>query len=125
MRLLSIIGCDLVLEAEWLETLGFIGLHFKNKVMEFQIDGHKYCLVGLHSSDSPTILTSTFSTFYLLDISSLLASILSASSIPDIVQPTLQPLESLMDNNSDLFTASTCLPPKWAINRRITLLSNT
>lgn len=55
VRLLSIVECDLVLEAEWLETLGYIGWHFKDKVMEFQINGTNYRL-----EVQPTPMTLTF-----------------------------------------------------------------
>lgn len=44
--LLKVAGCDLVLGAAWLETIGLIGWHSKHRVMEFQWLGHNYRLVG-------------------------------------------------------------------------------
>lgn len=53
IRFLSVMGYDLVIGVEWLESLGYIGWHFKHKIMEFQVDGTNYRSVGLHSPDTP------------------------------------------------------------------------
>ncbi|XP_008386797.3 uncharacterized protein [Malus domestica] len=125
IRLLAVRGCNLFLEAEWLETLGFIGWHFKHKVMEFQIKGHNYRLVGLHSSDSPPHLPSSPSASSRPHIESLLASLLSASSPPEAVHPIHPSLISLLDSYSDLFVAPTGLPPHQEFDHIITLLLGT
>lgn len=51
--------CNLVLGAEWLETLGYIGWHFKNKIMEFQINGTNYRLVGLRATNTSPFFASS------------------------------------------------------------------
>lgn len=45
-RLLAVTGCDLMLGTEWLETLGYIGWHFRDKIMEFAVNGCNFRLIG-------------------------------------------------------------------------------
>ncbi|TQD86337.1 hypothetical protein C1H46_028095 [Malus baccata] len=45
--LLNIPGYDLILGAEWLEPLGYIGWHFRNKTMLFIVNNKTYTLQGL------------------------------------------------------------------------------
>ncbi|KAK9913982.1 hypothetical protein M0R45_037781 [Rubus argutus] len=44
--LLPVAGCDLLLGAQWLDTLGFIGWHFAEKVMVFTAQGKCHILQG-------------------------------------------------------------------------------
>lgn len=69
--LLSVVGYDLVLGAEWLETLGYIGWHFKKKIMEFQVLGRNYGLVGLRSSNPTPSPVSSW-----VDLSRMVASLM-------------------------------------------------
>jgi hypothetical protein len=50
-------GCDIVLGAEWLRTLGPILMDFKELTMQFDQEGHQYnfqCITG----GSPEIISS-------------------------------------------------------------------
>ena len=54
--LLNIPGYDLILGAEWLESLGYIGWHFRNKTMIFTVHNQTYTLQGLITAQ-PTFHT--------------------------------------------------------------------
>lgn len=120
IRLLSVTGCDLVLGAEWLETLGYFGWHFKNKIMEFQVHGRNYRLVGLHSPDPvPSPVSSR------VDLSTLIASLMQASSHFANASPPTPQVEQFLTTYSDLFEPPKGLPPSWPTDHRITLLPGT
>lgn len=57
--LLPVTGCDLLLGAQWLNTFGFIGWHFAEKVMMFTTNGKCHILHGL-TSQSPSIYHTRF-----------------------------------------------------------------
>ncbi|CAB4303818.1 unnamed protein product [Prunus armeniaca] len=46
-RLLAVAGCDC---RDWLETLGLVGWNFKDKTMEFTVDGVNHRIVGTTGS---------------------------------------------------------------------------
>jgi hypothetical protein len=50
-------GCDIVLSADWLRTLGPILMDFKELTMQFDQEGHKYKFQGITAS-SPEIISS-------------------------------------------------------------------
>lgn len=47
-RLLAVAGCHLVLEVEWLATLGLIGWSFKEKLKEFKVGRLSLLTVGMN-----------------------------------------------------------------------------
>jgi hypothetical protein len=50
-------GCDIVLGADWLRTLGPILMDFKDLTMQFDLEGHQYKFQGI-IVDSPEIISS-------------------------------------------------------------------
>jgi hypothetical protein len=50
-------GCDIVLGADWLRTLGPILMDFKDLTIQFDQEGHQYKFQGI-TSDSPEIISS-------------------------------------------------------------------
>jgi hypothetical protein len=50
-------GCDIVLGADWLRTLGPILMHFKDLTMQFDQEGHQYKFQGITAS-SPEVISS-------------------------------------------------------------------
>ncbi|PRQ22490.1 putative nucleotidyltransferase, Ribonuclease H [Rosa chinensis] len=116
--LLPVTGCDLVLGAKWLNTLGFIGWHFAEKVMVFFMDGQCYTLHGLSATNRTPDTSGLLALVQAEQSSSLLQTgIDPVHTLPQCVQDLL----SLFD---DLFQPPTRLPPKRAIDHRITLLPN-
>nr|XP_008381918.2 uncharacterized protein LOC103444746 [Malus domestica] len=125
IRLLSVLGCDLVLGAEWLESLGYIGWHFKHKIMEFQIDGTNYRLMGLRSPDTTTYPPSSPVVSPRGVLGHSVAFLLHAPPSQAGAQPTSPPIEQFLDTYQDLFTPPTGLPPLRPMDHRITLLPGT
>ncbi|KAL6219684.1 hypothetical protein ACLB2K_007443 [Fragaria x ananassa] len=114
--------CDLLLGAQWLDSLGFIGLHFVEKVMAFTTNGR--CHV-LHCIKSRT---------HELDEQALCA-MLSQEQLDNLhsfPKPKLTPLKAhhpkvqqVLESFQDLFTPPTNLPPKRSIDHCIPLQPNT
>jgi hypothetical protein len=50
-------GCDIVLGADWLRTLGPILMDFQNLTMQFNQGGHQYKFQGITAS-SPEVISS-------------------------------------------------------------------
>ena len=122
--LLNIPRCDIILGAEWLESLGFIGWDFKNKIMAFSVDNKTYTLQGLTPS------TSLFPTGYNIDTLlehpySLLASITTPDTTLTPPVNTPPAIKSLIHQYKHLFDPPTGLPPERPIDHTISLLQNT
>lgn len=120
--LLPVAGCDLVLGAQWLDTLGLIGWHFLEKIMIFLVNGHWHILKGLTNHSSPTD-PNTLLALFSPDHSSPISHLLSTPTSP-IIEPLLPPIHHLLTKYQDLFTTPTELPPSRPIDHRITLLPN-
>lgn len=121
--LLPVAGCDLVLGAQWLDTLGFIGWHFQDKVMVFFNDGRCHVLKGFthHNSTSSSH-----------DLIAFLASAQSDSLGPPApISPISSPqahhhsIQTLIDTYCDLFSTPAALPPLRTIDHHITLFPDT
>ncbi|PRQ56667.1 putative nucleotidyltransferase, Ribonuclease H [Rosa chinensis] len=119
--LLPVTGCDLLLGAQWLETLGFIGWHFSEKVMVFTENGQCHVLHGLRKQPSQM----DQSAFMALLPAEHLDSVSSVTGTIPIQGSALIPeLQPLLTSYEDLFSPPIGLPPKRAIDHRITLLPN-
>lgn len=107
--LLPVAGCDLVLGAQWLDTLGFIGWHFQEKVMIFFTQGRCHVLKD-HSRLSPTLNTNDLLALLHFDHLDTLVSLpqpnLNSSFV--ILPPSIQ---ALIDHYGELFSPPTSLPP--------------
>lgn len=120
--LLPVPGCDLVLGAQWLDSLGYIGWHLLEKVM-FVVNGKKYVLQGVsnrtHSLDVLGLLGLLPSDHIDL-IAQLLPSETQSNTTTHVSAITI-----LLQQFSDLFEPPSTLPPCRAIDHRIPLLPNT
>ncbi|XP_004296076.1 PREDICTED: uncharacterized protein LOC101299658 [Fragaria vesca subsp. vesca] len=120
--LMAVTDCDLLLGAQWLDTLGFIGLHFAEKVMAFTANGRCHVLHGIKGRTHE------------LDEQALYA-MLSQEQLDDLhsfPKPKLTPLQAhhpkvqqVLESFQDLFTPPTNLPPKRPIDHCIPLQPNT
>ncbi|KAM1576650.1 hypothetical protein ACFX10_032942 [Malus domestica] len=124
-HLLAVVGCDMVLGVDWLETLGLIGWNFLLKVIEFTVQGTNYRLVGssAHSTGAIPPLSSLDPSLLnplhiVAQIFNLPTELYHPAPLPDILQ-------ALLLKYSDLFEASTTLPPHRFIDHRISLLPRT
>lgn len=121
--LLPVVGCDLVLGAQWLDILGFIGWHFLEKLMIFETNGHRHVLKGiskrqgsLDASDLVELLTNNHP--------DVIAQILSPDTISISIDIHPQ-ISTLLCTFADLFTTPDGLPPRRSIEHHITLHPNT
>ncbi|KAI5322789.1 hypothetical protein L3X38_031861 [Prunus dulcis] len=123
-KLLPVSGCDILLGAEWLETLGLIEWDFKNKIMHFHLGEHSYCLTGIHSSPTTAIDAKLMTQTLLAEPEGFLAQLILC--LPDhgdntTTAPPLA-LHHLLHTFSDLFNTPAALPPPCHIDHRIPLL---
>ncbi|VVA41063.1 PREDICTED: Transposon, partial [Prunus dulcis] len=123
-KLIPVAGCDLLLGAEWLETLGLIEWDFKNKIMRFHLGEHSYCLTGIHPSPTTVIDAKLMAQTLLVEQKGFLAQLIPCISDPDYTTTTAPPpaLHHLLDTFSDLFNTSVALQPPRHIDHRIPLL---
>lgn len=124
--LLPVTGCDLVLGAQWLDSLGYIGWHFFEKTMMFIADGEKYVLRGI-TSRNQTLDASSLLGLLPSDHLDVIAQLLPTTShpSPNNVHTNIPEILTLLSAFSDIFEAPTALPPPKPINHRISPLSNT
>lgn len=116
--LLDVTGCDIILGAKWLESLGFIGWHFKQKSMVFSVEGKTYTLHGL------THLASIFPSCYHMDQLlgnpyTLLASITSPDNYLNPPTKTHFAITSLIHQYKHIFITIFGLPPERTIDHKI------
>ncbi|KAM1539598.1 hypothetical protein ACFX10_004370 [Malus domestica] len=122
--LLDVPGCDLILGAEWLESLGFIGWHFKQKTMVFSVDGQTYTLQGLTPSTS--VFPECNPIHHLFNNPfNLLASIPTPTTYLNPSTETHPAISSLLNQYQHIFTPPFGLPPERPIDHKIPLLPNT
>ncbi|KAI5352798.1 hypothetical protein L3X38_005690 [Prunus dulcis] len=119
--LLSVSGCDLVLGVEWLETLGLIGWHFRDKIMEFTVDGNNYRLQGSKGNGGIGNPPAS-AVFTMLEKEE---QFLRTPADQGIMCPIPLSVQGLLTPFSDLFEESLGLPPSRAIDHRIPLLPGT
>nr|XP_011465313.1 PREDICTED: uncharacterized protein LOC105351720 [Fragaria vesca subsp. vesca] len=122
--LLPVAGCDLVLGAQWLDTLGFIGWHFRDKIMVFVANGRRHILKGVNSDPQRNIEAAEI--LDLIPSEHLDAAFMLCAVMPEAQPVNLHPeLTQLLTRFGPVFAAPVGLPPFRAINHKILLLPNT
>lgn len=119
--LLPVVGCDLLLGAQWLDTLGFIGWHFLEKVMMFTANGKCHVLHGL-TNQPPSFDSASFCA--LLPSDQLDAIMPLSTHVVTQIQTTPYSIRSLLTTFQELFSTPTGLPPSRPIDHCIPLLPN-
>lgn len=122
---LEVVGCDMVLGVDWLETLGLIGWNFLLKVIEFTMQGTNYRLVGSSAPKAGFITPLSSLDPPLGDTVHIVAQISNLPYGVSTLAPLPKILQALLLQYSDLFDASTTLPPHRLINHQISLLPRT
>jgi hypothetical protein len=107
-------GCDIVLGAEWLRTLGPILMDFQNLTMQFDQGGHKHKFQGI-TVGSPEIISSHCMEKLLKkghsDVIAQLHAI-QATEIP----PVPQDLQALLSKHQTVFSTPQGLPPSCGVH---------
>ncbi|XP_026450694.1 uncharacterized protein K02A2.6-like [Papaver somniferum] len=123
-HVLSLGGCDVVLSAQWLGTLGPISWDFKKLTMEFTVDDRVIRLVG-EINHKPRIATShvmwrlvrSGAPSYICHIRQAQQPQTKSSEIsPDIYR--------IIEDFKEVFSTPTVLPPSRTHDHRIPLLPN-
>jgi hypothetical protein len=107
-------GCDIVLGAEWLRTLGPILMDFKELTMQFQQNDHQYKFQGI-TTGSPEIINSHRMENLLKKDHSYIISQLNA--IQEVETPSVHPnLQSILSKHHTSFSTPHGLPPSRGVH---------
>jgi hypothetical protein len=107
-------GCDIVLGAEWLRTLGPILMDFQKLTMQFDQGGHKHRFQGI-TAGSPEIISShRMEKFLKKGHSSVIAQLhaIQAIEIPSMPQD----LQALLSKHQIVFSTPQGLPPSHGVH---------
>jgi len=107
-------GCDIVLGADWLRTLGLILMDFKALTMQFNQEGHQYKFQGI-TSGSPEVISSHCMEKLLKKChSSVIAQLHAIQAIK--TPPVLQDLQALLYKHQMVFSTPQGLPPSRSVH---------
>jgi hypothetical protein len=107
-------GCDIVLGADWLSTLGPILMHFKELTMQFDQEVQKYKFQGI-TIGSPEIISSHHMENMLKKGHSGIIAQLHA--IQETKTPfVLQDLQSILSKHQVVFSTLQGLPPSYGVH---------
>jgi hypothetical protein len=107
-------GCDIVLCAEWIKTLGPILMDFKELTMQFDQEDHQYNFQGI-TIGSPKIISSHHMEKLLKKCHSGIISQLHA--IQTIETPFVsQELQSILSKHQVVFSTPQGLPPSHGVH---------
>jgi hypothetical protein len=107
-------GCDIVLGAEWLRTLGPILMDFQNLTMQFDQGGHKHKFQGI-TAGSPEIISShRMEKLLKKGHSGVIAQLhaIQATEIP----PVPQDLQAILSKHQTVFSTPQGLPPSRGVH---------
>jgi hypothetical protein len=107
-------GCDIVLGAEWLRTLGPILMDFQNLTMQFDQGGHKHKFQGI-TTGSPEIISShRMEKLLKKGHSGVIAQLhaIQATEIP----PVPQDLQAILSKHQTVFSTPQGLPPSRGVH---------
>ncbi|KAG6484232.1 hypothetical protein ZIOFF_061027 [Zingiber officinale] len=114
-------GCDVVLGAQWLRTLGDIIWNFSQLTMRFQDQGKEVCIRGKRQ-DTITSISSYQAERLLKKDCSIFLMQLSIKKDPKGTSYTPPELETLLSKFSMIFAEPKGLPPSRSHDHRIPLI---
>jgi hypothetical protein len=113
-------GCDIMLGADWLRTLGPILMDFKDLTMQFNKEGHQYNFLGI-TAGSPEIISSHRMEKLLKKGHSGVITQLHA--IKEIETPSVpQDLQAILSKHQSIFSTPQGLPPSRGVHDHSTPL---
>jgi len=119
--ILPVATCQLVLEVQWLQTLGPVEMDYKQLTMSFKEGDTSHIFCGIR----PTSLTAlSDKELYGLHGVGLFFQILSVGSSAQFPSYPSE-VSSLLEQYSFIFTAPTGLPPQWEHDHHIPLQPQT
>jgi hypothetical protein len=107
-------GCDIVLGADWLRTLGPILMDFKALTMQFNQEGHQYKFQGITASSPEVISSHRMEKLLKKGHSGVIAQLhaIQATNTP----PMSHDLQALISKHQMVFSTPQGLPPSRGIH---------
>jgi hypothetical protein len=107
-------GCDIVLGADWLRTLGPILMDFKELTMQFDQEGQKYKFQGIIVGSPEIISSHRMENMLKKGHSSVIAQL---HAIQETETPSvLQDLQSILSKHQVVFSTPQGLPPSHGVH---------
>lgn len=122
--ILPVTGCEIVLGASWLKSLGDILWNFETMKMKFTVSQQEYCLQGELSSESKVIGCKAMTRLLRNEKEAMLIQV-QATGVKLPSQKPPANIKRLMEKYAELFEAPTSLPPARQQDHNIELLPNT
>jgi hypothetical protein len=107
-------GCDIMLGAYWLRTLGSILMHFKELTMQFDQEGHQYKFQGITAGSPEVISSHCMEKMLKKDHFGVIAQLhaIQATETP----PVPQDLQALLSKHQMEFSTPQGLPPSHSVH---------
>jgi hypothetical protein len=107
-------GCDIVLGADWLRTLGPILMDFKDLTMQFDQEGHQYKFQGITASSPEIISSHCMEKMLKKGHSSVIAQVdaIQANETPSVPQD----LQDILSKHQLVFSTPQGLPPSCGVH---------
>jgi hypothetical protein len=107
-------GCDIVLGAEWLNTLGPILMDFKELIMQFDQEGQQYKFQGIIVSSLEIISSHRMETMLKKGHSGIISqlNVIQATKTPSV----LQDLQSIICKHQVVFSTPQGIPPSCGVH---------
>jgi hypothetical protein len=107
-------GCDIVLGADWLRTLGRILMDFKDLTMQFDQEGHQYKFQGITVGSLEIISSHHMEKLLKKGHSSVIAQLhaIQATKTPSV----LQDLQTILSKHQLVFSTPQGLPPSRGVH---------
>jgi hypothetical protein len=107
-------GCDIVLGADWLRTLGPILMDFHNLTMQFDQGGHRYKFQGIIVGSPEVISSHRMEKMLKKGQSGVIAQLhaIQATKTP----PVPQDLQALLSKHKMVFSTPQGLPPSHGVH---------
>ncbi|KAM5587861.1 hypothetical protein ABKV19_006351 [Rosa sericea] len=121
---LPVTGCEIVLGASWLRSLGDILWNFETMRMKFTVQGSEFQLQGETEAKAMVISCKAMTRLLRKEREAMLVQ-MQPTFPSQTVTPQNPKLQAVINKFSDLFTTPTTLPPPRAQDHKIELLPNT
>ncbi|XP_026384957.1 uncharacterized protein LOC113280560 [Papaver somniferum] len=124
MQVLPLGGCDIVLGAYWLKTLGDLLFNFSKLSVSFKYHNKKITLHGLTPKNSLLMMSGEGVKKFFSKTSHGIVGHLFSISTPTTQPITLPELLPILDEYQDIFQEPNQLPPKRSLDHSIPLQTN-
>jgi hypothetical protein len=107
-------GCDIVLGADWLRTLGPILINFKALTMQFDQEGHQYKFQGITAGSLEVISSHRMEKLFKKGHSGVIAQLHAIQATKK--SPVPHDLQALISKHQMVFSTPQGLPPSYGVH---------